>query len=99
MRLRPRADRALRRRCAPAPRARGAASREASPCPRRAGSGDRPEWRGARSPEPAGRNTRAARFFFEVGDRLLPCDDLQLQAIELGDRLLTIAFDDGALSG
>ena len=49
------------------------------------------------SPQPAGRNARAARVFVEVGNRFLFRDDRHFQPVELGDRLLTIALDDGAL--
>src|SRR5215213_3982882 len=52
-----------------------------------------------RSPQPAGRNSRAARFFLNVGDRLLVVGDILFQAGEFGERLLAVALGGGALHG
>src|SRR3954451_12550257 len=51
------------------------------------------------SPQPAGRNPRAARFLVQVGDRLLAGRDVLLQRGKLGSRLLAIALERRALCG
>src|SRR5262249_32098188 len=51
---------------------------------------------GGRSPQPAGGNAGAARFFFEVGDRFRVVDDHLVQPLQLGERFLAVGFD-GAL--
>src|SRR5207247_630329 len=58
---------------------------------------DRPRRGDAGSPQPAGRNRRAARFFLEVDDRFLVVLNRLLDAIELLHRLLAIAADEVAL--
>ena len=60
---------------------------------------DRPRDAPGPSPDPAGRNRRAARFFFEICDGFLVVLDRGLQAIELGERFLTVLRNDRTLSG
>ena len=50
------------------------------------------------SADPAGRNAGLARLLFDVDDRLFAALDLGLDAIELGERLLAILADLGALA-
>jgi len=49
---------------------------------------------GQRLPEPARRNSGLARLVFEVRDGLLVAHDRQLEAFELGERLLPVLTDD-----
>src|SRR5262245_44937038 len=48
---------------------------------------------GAGSPQPAGRNASAPRFFEQVLDGFLVVRNRLLEAIELGDRLASIPLD------
>ena len=48
---------------------------------------------GRRSAEPAWRDALSASLFFDVSDFLLQVDDVRLDALELGDRLLPVLAD------
>src|SRR5947208_13760287 len=95
----PPADRAPRRRCALALRAQGGASSAASLCPRQSESAGRQTGGIARSPHPAGRDTRAARFFLEIGEGLLVVLNGLRQARLLCDRLDALPLDRRTLDG
>src|SRR4051794_17319980 len=53
--------------------------------------------RRTRSPQPAGGNAGAARFFVQVGDRLVAGGDVLLQRCELRHRFLAFASESRAL--
>src|SRR5262245_56911347 len=91
--LQPPADRALRPRCGPALRAHGAAWRAASPCPGRGGWADRRVKEVSGSPQPAGRNAGAARFFAKVVDGLLVLGHGLLEAIQFPQRLQSVLLE------